>query len=67
MHTHHTQAVESGRNLNESTQGAYNTPSREGVIKNKLFAYREKDHNQLNKYFIPSKLSLKVESNPVSM
>jgi len=39
----------------------------EGVILNELFAYREKDHKGLNKYFIPSKLSLKAASNPVSM
>jgi len=31
-----------GRNLNESTRGAYNTPSSEGVILNKLFAYGKK-------------------------
>jgi len=48
--------------LNESTRGAYSTPSREGLILNKLFAYREKDHNRLNKYSIPSKLSLKAAS-----
>jgi len=48
--------------LNESTRGAYSTPSREDVILNELFAYREKDHNQLNKYSIPSKLSLKAAS-----
>jgi len=44
MHTHHTQAVGLYpiRNLNESTRGAYNTPSREGVILNELFAYGEK-------------------------
>jgi len=41
MHTHHAQAVGLERNLNESTRGAYNTPSRKGIILNELFAYRE--------------------------
>jgi len=56
-----------GRHLNESAEGAYSIPSREGVILNELFAYREKDHKGLNKYSIPSKLSLKAACNPVSM
>jgi len=44
IHTVHRQRLytQLGRNLNESTQGVSITPSREGVILNKLFAYREK-------------------------
>jgi len=48
--------------LNESTRDAYSTPSHEGVISNELFACTEKDHKGLNKYSIPSKLSLKATS-----
>jgi len=48
MHTHYAQAAALAiPNLNESTQGAYSTPSRECNF-NELFAYREKDHNRLN-------------------
>jgi len=42
-------------------------PSHEGVILNELFTYIDKNHNRLIKYSIPSKLSLKAASNPVSM
>jgi len=41
-----------------STRGAYSTPSREGIILNELFAYREKDHNRLYKYSIRLKCSI---------
>ena len=53
--------------MNESTRGAYSIPSRDGVILNELFAYKEKDHTGLNKYSIPSKVSPKETFNPVSM
>ena len=42
MHTQAAAYIQLGRNLNESTQGAYSTPSHEGVILNELFAYKEK-------------------------
>jgi len=49
IHTAHKQRVYTQLgNLNESTRGAYSTPSREGVIINELFAYIEKDRNRLN-------------------
>jgi len=34
------------------------------VILNELFAFREKDHNRLNKYSIPFKLSLQNSIQP---
>jgi len=56
----HTQAAGLYPIKKKSTRGIYNTPSHEGVILNELFVYREKDRNRLNKYSIPSKLSLHV-------